>query len=312
MSVENTSNKNKFIASPKTKVSQIMIGKIPYTTEEKNLQQIPNVSKNGNQPIFGIMKNGSLTTNNKLKDDEILGLTNISDKEGRLYLLIPNAAGKYSPVAVRVKHFNETEFNLDDVAVVSTPIGKSIKDAITSLSQALSQEDVSHAVQALEQDLYFRDVMVTWFNANAGDGIVISRKIRKPDGSYEKIMISGKEYIKEEKHTVYFTNKKSVEIGELVYDASALEKLGQTDIAKEPKDPDVIEKEILSVITKFNLPLQVSTGKINNGNYNKILLDSNILTSNISNAEVLGSWFTTDYFDDKGNLKTADHIKAPV
>jgi hypothetical protein len=53
-------------------------------------------------------------------------------------------------------------------------------------------------------------------------------------------MISGKEYIKEEKHTVYFTNKKSVEIGGLVYDASALAKLGQADIAGEPKDPAVI------------------------------------------------------------------------
>jgi hypothetical protein len=134
-SVENTNNKNKFIASPKTKVSQIMVGKIPYTNEEKNLQQIPNVSKNGNQPIFGIIKNGSLVTN-KEKDIEVVGFADVSNKEGRLYLLLPNAAGKYSPVAVRVKHFNETEFDLNDIAVANTPIGKSISEAIIALAES--------------------------------------------------------------------------------------------------------------------------------------------------------------------------------
>ena len=34
-----------------------------------------------------------------------------------MYLLIPNAAGKYSPAAVRVKHFNKTEFNPENVEV---------------------------------------------------------------------------------------------------------------------------------------------------------------------------------------------------
>ena len=39
-----------------------------------------------------------------------------------LYILIPNAAGKYSPAAVRVKHFNESEYNPEDVTINSTPL----------------------------------------------------------------------------------------------------------------------------------------------------------------------------------------------
>ena len=284
-----------------TNVSKIMIGKIPYTKEERSLASIPGVIGDRISPVFGIIKNGILSTNKKLSNDEVINLSDISDKEGRLYLLLPNAAGKYSPIAVRVKHFNETEFNLNDVVVANTPIGRSIKDAITNLASATSQEEVSSAVKSLEQDIYFRDIMVTWFSANAGDGIVISRKIRKPNGSYEKVIIEGKEYIKEEKHTVYFTtSKKSAEIGGIVYDAAALEDLGYTENLGTPKDPSHIQSEILDIITKFNLPLQVSEKKINGDNYNKAIINSNIVTSNISSAEVLDNWFTTDYIDESG------------
>jgi hypothetical protein len=33
-----------------------------------------------------------------------------------------------------------------------------------------------------------------------------------------------------------------------------------------------------------------------------MLLSSGVLTSNITEASVRSSWFTTDYFDIKGNL----------
>ena len=41
---------------------------------------------------------------------------------------------------------------------------------------------------------------------------------------------------------------------------------------------------------------------INSGGYNNMLINSNVLTSNISDARVISSWFTTDYFDVEGNL----------
>ena len=44
---------------------------------------------------------------------------------------------------------------------------------------------------------------------------------------------------------------------------------------------------------------------LNKPGYNKLLIDSNILTSNITDASVKNSWFTTDYFDKDGNLHKA-------
>ena len=303
----NRQNKTgKFIATPVTKVSKVMVGRIPYGNTERSLSEIPNVSSTDRKPIFGIIKNGVLTTNGKIDDSLIIKPVDMSQKEGRLYLLIPNGAGKYSPAAVRVKHFNNEEFNLNDSNISSTPIGEDIKNAITKLSTATSQDDVSAAMQDLAQDLYMQDIMVTWFGSSAGNGIVISKKVRKPDGTYEKVIINGKEQIKEDKYDVYFsTSSKSANIGGINYDATVLENLGDTSALGTPKNPEDIYNEILGHLIKFNLPLQVSTRRINEGAYNNRLINSNILTSNITEATVKGTWFTTDYFDNEGNLHQA-------
>lgn len=303
----NRQNKTgKFIATPVTKVSKVMVGRIPYGNTERSLSEIPNVSSTDRKPIFGIIKNGVLTTNGKIDDSLIIKPVDMSQKEGRLYLLIPNGAGKYSPAAVRVKHFNNEEFNLNDSNISSTPVGEDIKNAIAKLSTATSQDDVSAAMQDLAQDLYMQDIMVTWFSSRAGDGIVISKKVRKPDGTYEKVIINGKEQIKEDKYDVYFsTSSKSAEIGGINFDATALEDLGDTSALGTPKNPEDIYNEILGHLIKFNLPLQVSTRRINEGAYNNRLINSNILTSNITEASVRSNWFTTDYFDNEGNLHQA-------
>lgn len=305
----NRQNKTgKFIATPVTKVSKVMVGRIPYSNTERSLKDIPNVSSTDRKPIFGIIKNGVLTTNGKIDDSLIIKPVDMSQKEGRLYLLIPNGAGKYSPAAVRVKHFNNEEFNLNDSSVSSTPVGEDIKNAITKLSTATSQDDVSAAMQDLAQDLYMQDIMVTWFRSGTGNGVVISKKVRKPDGTYEKVIINGEEQIKEDKYDVYFSNfGKSAVIGGLEFALSedAAKEANDERLQRTVRNPEDIYNEILGHLIKFNLPLQVSTRRINEGAYNNRLINSNILTSNITEASVRSNWFTTDYFDNKGNLHQA-------
>lgn len=303
----NRENKTgKFISTPTTRVSKVMVGRVPYGNTERSLSEIPNVSSTDRKPIFGIIKNGVLTTNGKIDDSLIIKPVDMSQKEGRLYLLIPNGAGKYSPAAVRVKHFNKTEFDLNDTNVSSSPVGEDIKNAITKLSNVTSQDDISSAMQDLAQDLYMQDIMINWFSSRAGDGITISKKVRKPDGTYEKVIINGREQIKEDKYNVYFsTSSKNTEINGINYDVTALEQLGDTSALGVPKDPSAIYNEIVDILTKFNLPLQVSARRINEGAYNNRLINSNILTSNITEATVKSNWFTTDYFDNEGNLHQA-------
>lgn len=307
--IRDTQSKGKFIATPTTRVSKVMVGRIPYDNTERNLKDIPNVLREDRTPIFGIIRNGALITNrDDIDSNKIVNLGDMSQKEGRLYLLIPNGAGKYSPAAVRVKHFNNEEFNLNDSSVNSTLIGEDIKNAITKLSTATSQDDVSAAMQDLAQDLYMQDVMVTWFNSKEGDGIVISKKVRKPDGTYEKVIIEGKEQIKEDKYDVYFSNfGKSTVIGGLEFALSedVAKRVNDERFQRTIKNPEDIYNEILGHLVKFNLPLQVSTGRINKDKFNYRYINSGILTSNITEASVKSTWFTTDYFDNEGNLHQA-------
>lgn len=293
----------KFIATPTTRVSQIMVGRIPYSTEERSLANIPNVSSESKKPIFGIIKNGKLDTNKdadiKINYDDIIKPAKMDKKEGRMYLLIPNAAGKYSPAAVRVKHFNKTEFNPKDVEVQSTQVYKNIQESINTLVNSLSEDDLNNAVKSLATNLYTGDLHIDWFTSNAGNGIRFTKVQRDAQGNEVYEEKGGKRVRKETVKTVFLTER---------WDQNTLFSItGSNEIQTEPtpKSIEDVSKEISEILLDFNLPIQVNLGMLNRGEYNNILINSNVLTSNISDARVISSWFTTDYFDVEGNLHKA-------
>ena len=294
----------RFIATPTTRVSQIMVGRIPYSTEERSLANIPNVSSEGKKPIFGIIKNGKLDTNKdadiKINYDDIIKPAKMDQKEGRMYLLIPNAAGKYSPAAVRVKHFNKTEFNPEDVEVQSTQVYKNIQESIDTLANSLNEDDLNNAVKSLATNLYTGDLHIDWFTSNTGNGIRFTKVQRDAQGNEIYEEKDGKRVRKEEVYTVFISSG-------VASDPNYRGSLGveEGDLLLETKDVDTIKKNITEILLSMNLPIQVNLGMLNRGGYNNILINSNVLTSNISDARVISSWFTTDYFDVEGNLHKA-------
>lgn len=294
------SDKNKrFIATPATRVSQVMVGRIPYSTEERSLANIPNVSGEGRAPIFGIIKNGALATNGKVDDSLIIKPVDMAQKEGRMYLLIPNAAGKYSPAAVRVKHFNKTEFNPEDVEVQGTQVYKNIQESIDALANSLSEEDLNNAVKSLATNLYTGDLHIDWFTSDSGNGIRFTKVQRDAQGNEIYEEKDGKKVRKETVKTVFLTEK---------WDQNTLFSItGNEEIQTGPASKSIegVSKEISEILLDFNLPIQVNLGMLNRGGYNNVLINSNVLTSNISDARVISSWFTTDYFDVEGNLHQA-------
>lgn len=296
----NSSEKDKrFIATPTTRVSQVMVGKIPYGTEERSLANIPNISGEGRAPIFGIIKNGTLATNGKLDDSLIIKPVDTSQKEGRMYLLIPNAAGKYSPAAVRVKHFNKTEFNPEDIEVQGTQVFKNIQESIDALANSLSEDDLNEAVKSLKTNLYTGDLHIDWFTSDSGNGIRFTKVQRDAQGNEIYEERGGKRLRKEEVKTVFLTEKWD--------DNTVFSITGNNEVQTSPasKSVDEVAKEITNILLDFNLPIQVNLGMLNRGGYNNMLVNSNVLTSNISDARVVSNWFTTDYFNSEGNLSKA-------
>lgn len=285
----------KFIATPTTRVSKIMIGKIPYGTQEKSLSSIPNVSNENRTPIFGIVKNGTLSTNGRLNDNVVIKPMDMSHKEGRMYLLIPNAAGKYSPAAVRVKHFNKSEFNPNDVEVHNTTMFKNIQEAINALASAVNEEDLNNAVRTLSPNLYIGNLHIDWFTSNSGNGIRFTKVQRDSQGREIYEQKNGQRVRKETVKTVFLTEK-------LLSNITGSNEVQTGPILKNIED---VAKEITEILLDFNLPIQVNLGMLNKGGYNNMLINSNILTSNITDARVVSNWFTTDYFDSNYNLQKA-------
>lgn len=290
-----TGKDKKFIATPTTRVSQIMVGRIPYGTEERNMGEIPNVSASS---IFGIVKNGILSTNGRISDDLIIKPMDMSQKEGRMYILIPNAAGKYSPAAVRVKHFNESEYNPEDVTVNSTPLYKNIKKSIDALANAFTEEDVNNAVKDLARSLYIGDVHIDYVQGKNGNGIRFTKVQRDANKNEIYDEIDGKRVRREDARTVFLTER---------WDPNVLYELGGEGVKTQPdtRDSQEVAGEIQNILMAFNLPLQVNLGMLNKGGYNNMLLSSGVMTSNIIDASVKSNWFTTDYFDIQGNLQQA-------
>lgn len=290
-----TGKDKKFIATPTTRVSQIMVGRIPYGTEERNMGEIPNVSASS---IFGIVKNGILSTNGRISDDLIIKPMDMSQKEGRMYILIPNAAGKYSPAAVRVKHFNESEYNPEDVTINSTPLYKNIKKSIDALANAFTEEDVNNAVKDLARSLYIGDVHIDYIQGKNGNGIRFTKVQRDANKNEIYDEIDGKRVRREDARTVFLTER---------WDPNVLYELGGEGVKTQPdtRDSQEVAGEIQNILMAFNLPLQVNLGMLNKGGYNNMLLSSGVMTSNIIDASVKSNWFTTDYFDIQGNLQQA-------
>lgn len=290
-----TGKDKKFIATPTTRVSRIMVGRIPYSTEERNMGEIPNVSSNS---IFGIVKNGVLSTNGRISDDLIIKPMDMSQKEGRMYILIPNAAGKYSPAAVRVKHFNESEYNPEDVTVNSTPLYKNIKKSIDALANAFTEEDVNNAVKDLARSLYIGDVHIDYIQGKNGNGIRFTKVQRDANKNEIYDEVDGQRVRREDARTVFLTER---------WDPNVLYELGGEGVKTQPdtRDSQEVAGEIQNILMAFNLPLQVNLGMLNKGGYNNMLLSSGVMTSNIIDASVKSNWFTTDYFDVQGNLQQA-------
>lgn len=290
-----TGKDKKFIATPTTRVSQIMVGRIPYGTEERNIGEIPNVNASS---IFGIVKNGVLSTNGRISDDLIIKPMDMSQKEGRMYILIPNAAGKYSPAAVRVKHFNESEYNPEDVTINSTPLYKNIKKGIDALANAFTEEDVNNAVKDLARSLYIGDVHIDYIQGKNGNGIRFTKVQRDANKNEIYDEVDGKRVRREDVRTVFLTER---------WDPNVLYELGGEGVKTQPdtRDSQEVAGEIQNILMAFNLPLQVNLGMLNKGGYNNMLLSSGVMTSNIIDASVKSNWFTTDYFDIQGNLQQA-------
>lgn len=257
-----------FFSSITTTVNDIKTGYVEYG-ESRDLDSTDNIT-------FAIVRNGSLDLGaSSIKLNEVNRPKNISQKNGMVYIAIPNSrkgmSGGYTLVGVKVKKFNSKEFDLTSPKNAESPIVKNIRKNVEAIINVKTQADLLNRLQELSKYLYIPNLNFYI----VGDGIIrVTRNVLDSSG---KVI---KKLVKKADGTSVYENSETV-VG--VY-----------------KDPESLFEDLYKMGLNFN----IDRTSINTPEYNKTILDSGIVSINAVNTNhTVGGWFTVNPVGENGEIK---------
>lgn len=262
----------------KLNVSKIMLGQFKYT--EDQTRPIKDLM-NGTPIQLGIVSNRELITNNDLTTEKPY---NRSQADGKVYLLLKNSRGTYSPKPIRVKHFNEEEFDLNKLKDTNNSRAREIHRIIDELSKTTNPDKCTELFIDLCQQLYLPNSF--HMNIFSYKGTIFLSLKGGPQGTKN---------INLENNTGSFTLNVDGSIG---------------GSAATHTDPTHVYNEILKYLYSLNTPFNIDKNEINKGDYNEKLVNDDILYTHLVDTQMTNSWFTTNYYDEEGNQKDAINPKG--
>lgn len=258
-----------------TTVSDIMLGKFPYTRNERRpLHKIKGIS-DASKVKLGIMTRAGMITNDKDLDDTTENVYDLANSVGKVYILLKNSRGTYSPKRVVVKRFNSQEFPLIKLKDEGNPIAvrlfNMLDQTTKNIIDGIRTNNMDKAYNAMDT-LYF-----TLFKDLVLQGFHMDLMQNPEDGSsYLQFRIGD--------------NRTRINIAE-IHDDQTYFNLNEEQLFNT----------ILNQLNKFNPVFNINHRKINNPSYNKEIIESGLLESYISDSQMVGSWFITNYLDANGN-----------
>lgn len=262
----------------KLNVSKIMLGQFKYT--EDQTRPIKDLM-NGTPIQLGIVSNRELITNTDLNTEKPY---NRSQADGKVYLLLKNSRGTYSPKPVRVKHFNKEEFDLSTLKDTNNSRAREIHRIIDELSKTTNPDKCTELFIDLCQQLYLPNSF--HMNIFSYKGTIFLSLKGGPQGTKN---------INLENNT-----------GSFQLDATG-KMIGS---AATQADPTHVYNEILKYLYSLNTPFNIDKNEINKGDYNEKLVNDDILYTHLTDTQMTNSWFTTNYYDEEGNQKDAINPKG--
>ena len=257
-----------FFSSITTTVNDVKTGYVEYG-ESRNLDSTDNIT-------FAIVRNGSLDLGaSSIKLNEVSRPKNISQKNGMVYIAIPNSrkgmSGGYTLVGAKVKKFSSKEFDLTSPKNVESSVVKNIRKSVEAIINAKTQADLLNRVQELSKYLYIPNL--NFYIVEDGT-IRVTRNILDSSGNVVKKLV------KKADGTSVYENSETV-VG--VY-----------------KDPEILFGDLYKMGLNFN----IDRASINTPEYNKTILDSGIVSTNAVNTNhTIGGWFTTNPVGENGEIK---------
>lgn len=272
-----------------THVQNVYPGKIFIGDKSVPLSEI---LKDGEIPKLGIIKNDYYLYTNSDISSYLLRESNISEEElnnrkGRVYLMVPDGTGHHIPTPLRVKHFNKEEFNISDETIKNTPRGKKIIGAINNISKAKTEKDLRKAAEELSELIYLgKKVFISPIMENKNSDKMIGIKLARA-----KLDGKGKPIIKKDgKYEYFYADSKF----------------------SDNKSGEISPEWIANFLYGANTPLQVSQDSLDDVDYIKELLGSNILSTNLRASTVVDRYFFTTAYRGEVSEKTSKEVVQKI
>lgn len=262
-------------------VNKVMLGRFKY--DRNQTQSVKDVVK-GNA-VLGVMKNMNLQTNGDVNAEPVYDEVH---SDGKVYLLLKNSRGTYSPKLVRVKHFNTEEFNLQQLSTSGNKSAQRIHSALDKLSKISNPDQALTALNELGKVLHLDNTFHISLD-NMGNNKVLTVRWLK-DGEYIR------------KNILVERGGSGVMTLDPVQGMQYDEAVHST--------PEEIYDGVLNALYEYNPPFNISAGKVNTGTYNQDILNDDLLYTHLTDTQMTGSWFTTNYYDDAGTEQKAVNPKG--
>lgn len=262
-------------------VNKVMLGRFKY--DRNQTQSVKDVVKGDVR--LGVMKNMNLQTNGDINAEPVYDEVH---SDGKVYLLLKNSRGTYSPKLVRVKHFNAEEFNLGQLSTSGNKSAQRIHAAIDKLSKISNPDQALTALNELGKVLHLDNTFHISLD-NMGNNKVLTVRWLK-DGEYVR------------KNILVERGGSGVMTLDPVQGMQYDEAVHST--------PEEIYDGILNALYEYNPPFNISAGKVNTGTYNQDILNDDLLYTHLTDTQMTGSWFTTNYYDDAGTEQKAVNPKG--
>lgn len=262
-------------------VNKVMLGRFKY--DRNQTQSVKDVVKGDVR--LGVMKNMNLQTNGDINAEPVYDEVH---SDGKVYLLLKNSRGTYSPKLVRVKHFNAEEFNLGQLSTSGNKSAQKIHTAIDKLSKISNPDQALTALNELGKVLHLDNTFHISLD-NMGNNKVLTVRWLK-DGEYIR------------KNILVERGGSGVMTLDPVQGMQYDEAVHST--------PEEIYDGVLNALYEYNPPFNISAGKVNTGTYNQDILNDDLLYTHLTDTQMTGSWFTTNYYDDAGTEQKSVNPKG--
>lgn len=273
------STEDKFVSPDYSEIDFIYPGRIA-TSKVGQPETERDIVSNGKPLFFGVFKKERIFSPN-VPEGKSIEPTTEDNKEGRVYLMIKAADGKFYPTPVRRKMFTEADYPQETYG--NTSVYQAITDALSTLANPNSTDsDRYFARDMFEKFIYFGNKVQS---LRAGSGIF---RIK-----WQKDKLTGRQWIQISRET----GEEDAD-GKKIY--QTVKKDGKNYVVPLTSDFEANKAALLELVQFMEPMFQINSKLLENEQYVDMLVESGVFTSNLADYTLHNAMFTIKPMDKNG------------